>query len=187
MSNDSYKKIKEDLDSGKTDIQQLAKKANIDTGRTKQLPGGNIKITNVSSRSFGTLLHIKQCNDELRLCNIIFRNAELPAYCNYRCYPHTDNQKIVRFKVMENLSTESQIMPELGKEIGFADLQLPPGTTKDTPLELTFKLNESGLLELFAIEKKSGKTVESTFQTIAALSADEIDAATKRSQQTNIN
>jgi len=88
---------------------------------------------------------------------------------------------------MESLTSDDIVDTDLGKEIGQAELELPPGVTRDTAIEVTFKLNESGLLELKAVETKQGRIVEASFQTTDALSEEEMSNAIRRSSTSNVN
>ena len=88
---------------------------------------------------------------------------------------------------MESLSSDEKIDPELGKEIGTAELGLPAGVTKDTMIEVTFRLDESGLLHLHAKETRDGREVDAEFQTAQALSEQEKSDAMRRSNSSNVN
>lgn len=181
----TVEQIKDDIDTGKVDLKEAAEKANVTLRKGRYLPGEEMKIINVSSRSFG--INSYNNNDELQLFNIILRNAELPAIGTETFSPRYDNQRSVLFNVLESLTSEQIVDPALGKEIGKAELELPPGVTRDTAIEVTFKLNESGLLELKAKETKQGRIVEASFQTTDALSEEEIGNAIRRSNKTNLN
>jgi molecular chaperone DnaK (HSP70) len=177
--------VREDIDTGKVDLQEAAEKANIKPRKGGHLPGGEMNIINVTSRSFGTNAYNEL--DELKLYNIIFKNAELPTTATNTFYPRQDNQNTVLFSVMESLTSDDIVDTDLGKEIGQAELELPPGVTRDTAIEVTFKLNESGLLELKAVETKQGRIVEASFQTTDALSEEEMSNAIRRSSTSNVN
>jgi len=181
----TVEELKDDIDTGKIDIESVAEQANITPNKGKRLPGQEMKIVNVSSRSFGTIAY--DSDDVMRLFNIIIKNSDLPAVATDTFYPQQDNQKSVKFDVMESLSGDSIVDPELGKSIGEAFLELPVGATKNTEIEVTFKLNESGLLELKAKENKNGKIVEASFQTTDALSKQEMGDAIRRSKNSTIN
>lgn len=166
------------------DIQKEAKKANIQM-RGGRLPGEDVKIINVSSRSFGTCAYDE--TDQLKLFNIIIKNAELPATGTNSFYPRQNNQQSVRFQVMECLASDEKVDPELGKEIGTAELTLPAGVTLDTEIQVTFRLDESGLLHLHAKEMKDGREVDAEFQTTEALSEQEMTDAIRRSNKSSVN
>ncbi len=180
----SFEEVKEQVDSGKMDIQKEAKKANIQM-RGGRLPGEDVKIINVSSRSFGTVAY--DSSDHLKLFNIIIRNAELPATGKNSFYPRANNQKSVKFNVMECLSSDEVVDTELGKEIGTALLTLPEGVTLDTEIQVTFRLDESGLLHLHAKEMKAGREVEAEFQTTEAMTEEQMTDAIRRSNQSSVN
>lgn len=180
----SVEEVKEQVDSGKMDVEKEAKKANIKM-RGGRLPGDDVKIINVSSRSFGTEAYDE--SDSLKLFNIILRNAELPAEGTSCFNPRQNNQKSAKFTVKESLTSEEIVDPELGKEIGTAELIFPSGITVDTEIEVTFRLDESGLLYLHAKENKGGREVDAEFQTTEALSEQEMTDAIRRSSSSSVN
>lgn len=175
--------IKQTIDSGKADINKLADDADVD----KKFFGAasDVKITNVTSRSFGTIAFDK--NGNKKIFNIIQRNDELPAVATDQFYPMTDAQKNVEIIVTENLAADKCIDLELGSEIGKALLELPAGVTKQSLIEVTFKLNEAGLLELSAKEVKSGKMVETSFETKNAITDKDKQTAMRRMDSSDIN
>ncbi len=179
----TVEEIKEDIDSGNMDVSAEAQKANIPMvgGR---LPGGDVKIINVSSRSFGTEAY---SNDELKLFNILLKNSELPATGVNSFFPRYDGQEAVAFVVKENLSSDPIIDPEMGKEIGAVSLNMPAGVTRDTEIQVTFRLDESGLLHLNAKEMKEGGEIETVFQTTEGLNEQEMSAAIARSTHATVN
>ncbi len=180
----SVEEVKEQVDKGQMDLQKEAKKANIQM-RGGRLPGEDVKIINVSSRSFGTCAYDE--TDQLKLFNIIIKNAELPATGTNSFYPRQNDQQSVRFQVMECLASDEKVDPELGKEIGTAELTLPAGVTLDTEIQVTFRLDESGLLHLHAKEMKDGREVDAEFQTTEALSEQEMTDAIRRSNKSSVN
>lgn len=180
----SVEEVQEQVDKGEMDIQEEAQKANIQM-RGGRLPGEEVKIINVSSRSFGTAAYDEK--DQFKLFNIILKNAELPATATSFFNPRTDNQASVEFQVMESLTSEEKADLDLGKEIGTASLALPDGVTRDTEIQVTFRLDESGLLHLYAKEMKDGRDIEAEFQTTEALSEQEMTDAICRSNKAIIN
>ena len=175
----SVEEVKEQVD-----LQKESKQSKIQM-RGGRLPGEDVKIINVSSRSFGTCAYDE--NDQLKLFNIIIKNAELPATGTNSFYPRQNNQQSVRFQVMECLASDEKVDPELGKEIGTAELTLPAGVTLDTEIQVTFRLDESGLLHLHAKEMKDGREVDAEFQTTEALSEQEMTDAIRRSNKSSVN
>lgn len=182
----TVEEVKEKVQRGEMNVEQEAKKANVQM-RGGRLPGNDVKIINVSSRSFGTCAYDVTDNNKWKLFNIITRNQELPAEGTSSFCPVQDNQRSVHFQVMESLASDKLVDPELGKEIGCADLELPAGVTRDTEIQVTFHLDESGLLSLRAKEMKGGREVVAKFQTTEALSEQEMSAAIRRSNNSEVN
>lgn len=181
----TQEEIKQEIDSGKTDLSTLAVEAKIDTKGGRYLgPAEEMKIINVSSRSFGTCAYDE--NDKEMLFNIIMKNDELPKSATETFYPRHNHQKTVLFSVYESLSSDKVIDPSLGSEIGEATLELPAGVLSSSPIEVTFKLDEGGLLKLRAIELRNNRVVEASFQTTQAITEEEKSNAIRRSQNSTI-
>lgn len=182
----SKEDLKMALDLGKTDINSLAESANIDTSERKYLGSSDdIKISNVSSRSFGTVAYNKQ--KQLRLFNLIFKNDTLPKEATDIFYPASGKQKNINIQVLENLSSDKAIDPKLGSEIGSVILDLPKDVDENTEIALTFKLNEEGLLELKAIERKNNTYIEARFETKEGLNEEEMSSAMRRVEDSSVS
>lgn len=179
--------VKENIDSGKSDIAEEAKKANITTtpGESHLMLGGAQKIVNVSSRSFGMVTYI-DANTQ-KIANIILKNDELPANNTQTFYPMQDNQQTVLLQVYESLSSDEQIDMDMGKEVGKAELTLAPNTPHTTEIKVTFKLDNEGLLSVHAEEAMTGKKIDATFQTKNAMSQDEVSNAIRRSNDSSVD
>lgn len=178
--------IKIELDTSKSSINDLAEEANIDISEKKYLGAADdIKISNVSSRSFGTVAYNQK--RELRLFNLIMKNDTLPKEATDTFFPSRGAQKNVNIQVLENLSSDKSIDPSLGQEVGAVKLDLPPGMDDKTPIEITFRLNEEGLLELKAVERKNNTFIEAKFETKEGLNEEEMSDAMKRVEDSSIN
>lgn len=177
--------IKNDIESGKTSAAAIAEGAGASAAVRRLASSEGIKIKNVSSRSFGTIA--LNNNGEERLFNLIFKNDSLPKESTQSFYPSADGQKDVRIRVLENLSSEPEISTDLGNDVGEASLTLPPGINKNTIIEITFKLNTAGLLELKATEKKANTSVEAKFEVKEDLSEEEKTQAMRRVNNTELS
>ena len=129
------KKLKDDIESGKTTAAAVASAAGAPIAARRLMSSEGIKIKNVSSRSFGTIA--LNNNGEEKLFNIIFKNDSLPKESTQSFYPSADGQKDIRIRVLENLSSDAEIDPSLGSDIGEAQLTLPPGINKSTVINLS--------------------------------------------------
>ena len=67
-----------------------------------------------------------------------------------------------------------------GKELGEALLELPSSCTRSTVIDVTMKLTEGGLLELYAIERDGGREVHAEFHVAGGMSEQELAEATDR-------
>ena len=172
--------VREDLDSGKTDVQTLAAAADIPTEGMGGTAG--IGIVNVTSRSFGTIAFQNagdQENNEV-LYNLIVKNTELPSSEVKQFFTVVPDQQRVSIRVLESLSSERFSRPEDGTEIGETVLELPAGLPVGSPLEIEFRLNESGLLELRATETTQNRDIVARFETVDAISPAAFKEAKKR-------
>ena len=188
----SAEEVKENIDSGKTDLDKEIQNANIslNTGGAGGTGMGisiakPITVINVASRSFGTLTY--NIEDKLVLYNMILRNSELPAEHTSTFYPRQDGQKTVMFEIMEDLSSDQETEKEAGKPVGEVELTLPDGATRSTEIAATFKLDENGLLQVKGKIVSTGEAVEATFQTKSAMSDEELSTAIRRSQNSTVD
>ena len=181
----SVDKLRAELDTGKMDLKVAAKQANIPM-LGGALPGQDVRIINVSSRSFGKSAYVRG-TDTQKIFNIIPKNSELPAVSTMYFTPRYDNQTHILMHVFETLSSDETVDLDLGKEIGTAKLMLPSGSTKNDSVEVTFRLDETGLLQMHAKDVKSGNEINAEFQTTEALTKEEINDAIRRSEKSNVN
>lgn len=177
--------LKNDIDSGKTNINEIANKAGVPIDARRLASSEGIKIINVSSRSFGVIA-LNNKNEE-KLFNIIFKNDSLPKEATQTFYPSEENQKNVRIKVLENLSSDAENDVSLGKDVGEAELLLPSNMSKDIAINITFKLNSSGLLEIKAVETKTNTSIEAKFDVKEDLKEEEKKEAIRRVENSNLS
>lgn len=184
----TVEELKVDLNKGSVDIKDLAEKTNVSDEVKMFLGSSNeINIVNVTSRSFGTLAFLSPTDKEKKLYNMILRNTELPVTVTDKFCPMNDNQRDVQIDVLESLTTEKIADKDMGNNIGTVKLELPEGTKKTSIIELKFTLNESGLLELHAVDKTSGKEVSAKFETTNALTDEEKQHAITRMVDSEVN
>lgn len=137
------------------------------------------EIINVSSKSFGIVAFNQE--DRQVVFNVIMKNSRVPTDITQEFVTREDKQTNVDIQIMENEATETQIEIEEGIEIGMANLELPPELPQGSPLEVTFKLNEEGRLEITAVELSEGKQIETSIETKSVISEEELEEAKQRS------
>lgn len=173
--------VRKELETGRTAVKTLARE--MDVASTSLGEAAQIDIVNVTSRSFGTIAFqsvASQEQSEEVLYNLIVKNTELPASEVKRFYTVVPDQQSVSIRVLESLSSERIAQPGEGTEIGETVLELPAGLPAGSPLEIEFKLNEAGLLELHAVETTHNREVDAHFETVDAISPLALDEAKRR-------
>ena len=178
--------VRRELATGQTTLRDLAQAVQMEEQVPRTTTG--ITITNVTSRSFGTIAFesTSEADQSEVLYNMILRNTELPVSEIRQFYTLVEGQKLVTIKVLESLSGERQAAPGEGTEIGEAVLELPENLPAGSPLEIAFTLNESGLLELRAVELADNRTVQARFETADTISAADLRAAKRRLEESMV-
>jgi len=142
-------------------------------------------ITTVTSRSFGVIAYK---NDQQKVFNLIIFNDPLPAKVTKQFGTYEDNQTSAEIVIVENLCTEQEDeVPAVGDELGKAELEIPPGLKKGTPIEITYELNEQGRLHMHARELVGGKEVRIEIETKTVTSKEEIEEAKAYSKNLSIS
>jgi len=145
------------------------------------------EVINVTSKSFGIITYQKATNQHV-ISNLICKQSSVPAEYIQTFGTLEPNQTAIDIKIMENEYSEEMVEDiTKGKEIGSMVLDLPSGLPENSPIEITSRLNESGMLEVIAVEKTDNRKIETTIQTQDVISGDELDAAKKRSKDLVIN
>jgi len=138
-------------------------------------------IQNVASRSFGIVAwDPKQGRDVVS--NLIKRNQAVPAQSIKRYGTKSANQNSVLIRIVENLSDESIAELSNSRQIGEAELMLPPGLPAEAPIEVTYRLDEQGRLHIRARDVTNERDVTVVVDTVGGLSEQERQAAANRSR-----
>lgn len=130
-------------------------------------------LNRISTRSFGLAAMIGE-DGERKVCNIIFRSEELPIVKRKSFYTSCENQRLVNLRVYETTSNERYINVREDSLLGNCILEIEGDLPKGSDIDVTFTLNENGILSLEGREPRSGKTVKTTMKSKALLEADEI-------------
>ena len=153
-------------------------------------------VVNVASKTFGTLSipfeYLKQGKRENRLFNLIYRNSPLPTEAVFPCETIDDNQNSVHFELLENaedLPTDPAALrdvqvrgvdPSIGMQIWQDDLALPPGLPEGEALEVIFKMDKEGLLDVTCRHVATGRSIHTVIKTSPTLSREEEAQVRKR-------
>ncbi|MDM8522913.1 Hsp70 family protein [Desulfococcaceae bacterium HSG8] len=151
-----------------------------DTGYSiADIQRAQVKIKNVTSKSFGIIAH--DSNDQEVVFNLILKNTDVPTTITKTFGTAIEDQEAVSIQIMENESSDTIAPPEQALVIGTAVLELPRRLEADTPIDITFKLNEEGRLEITAVEPtESRRTVKAAMKTRSVIYGEEFERAKKR-------
>ncbi|QTA83416.1 Chaperone Hsp70 family protein [Desulfonema limicola] len=153
-----------------------------DTGYSlADVKSSKIKIINVTSKSFGVVAH--NAEDKEVVYNLILKNTDVPITANRSFGTAVNNQEAASIQIMENESSDIITLPEHAISIGTAVLKLPSDLKADTPIEITFRLNEEGRLEITAEEtSETRRSVNATIETRSVIRGEELAKAKARSE-----
>jgi molecular chaperone DnaK len=153
-----------------------------DTGYTvSDIQRSRIKIQNVTSKSFGVIAH--DSNDQEIVYNLILKNNEVPVNISRAFGTAVANQEAASIQIMENESGETVTRPEHAVLIGNAVLNLPSDLKENTAIEITFRLNEEGRLEITAEEtSETRRSVNVTIETRSVIQGEELEEAKTRAR-----
>lgn len=184
------KSVEEIKDAPQDDIpeevmEQAAQSFADETGLTLgAVKSSKITVKNVCSKSFGVVA-LDQNNTEL-VFNLVLKNSTVPTDVTQRFGTHEANQENVNIRIMENEVSEETIPPQNAKEIGNGNLAIPPGLPANSPIEVTFKLNEEGRLDITAVELTENRKLDITIQTDSILQGEELEEAKAKSQSLSV-
>jgi molecular chaperone DnaK len=159
--------------------EKVAEKLGMDT-LTVQRAAEEVFI-NVTSRSFGVVA-LDQHKHE-GVTNLVIKNTALPVKITQCFGTDVANMESADIRIMENLSNETRVEIEVAKEIGLATLSLPAGLPENSPIEITFTLDEQGRLHALAQDLVGNRTVVIDIETASVISQKEKAEAIQRSKK----
>ena len=178
---DNIIELTDTADVTPSQIQKAAQQVADETGYTlAAVENSNVKVKNVSSKSFGVIVRNK-LNEEL-VFNLITRNTSVPVAAQKTFFTGIADQETVLIRIMENETSEKTVPPQHAIEIGTATLNLPNGLPADIPVEIKFNLDMDGCLQINAIETSESRSVEIALDTCAVINGEELKKAKVRCQ-----
>jgi len=159
LNDELVKRVSERTGKTEEEVQQehveipdeIAQEVAFDTGFTlAAVKRSKVTIRNVVSKSFGVVA-LNPDHKEV-VVNLILKNTTVPTDVTERFGTHEANQETVEIRIMENEVSDKNLEPEQAIEIGTAILDLPPNLPAQSPINITFRLNEEGRLEMTAVE-----------------------------------
>ena len=158
--------------------QEIADKIGFTLGAVQK---AGKKISNVISKSFGVLAYVN--DDEQKVVNMIKKQTTLPVEISQKFSTHSANQDNVEIVIYENELSDDQVDVLMSKEIckGIID-GIPDGLPAGSPIQVTFKINSEGLLDVYAIELTGNKGLNLTVETDSVIRGEEREAAKERNK-----
>ncbi len=148
------------------------------TPRAEQLTS-KFTVEDQTPRSFGPgVVDATGAKHKYVLENFIKIGEKMPAVFTKTYYPLEDNQELVRLRAFENMSTDDTLIPCVDEDgnpqatdpahnvklLGELVVKLPPATSRDTPIKVTFKVDASGV-HVEALNTKTNETFETFLRT----------------------
>ena len=158
--------------------QDVADKTGLTLGAVKK---ARTKIGNVVSKSFGILAFVN--DSEQKVVNMILKQTTVPAEISQTFATHEANQENVEISVFENELSDNNVEISMSKEIGTGLIDgIPSNLPAGSPIQVTFKINEEGRLDIHAMEMTGKKELNLTIETTSVISGQELEEAKERSK-----
>ena len=136
-------------------------------------------VEDQTPRSFGPgVMDMKASKPKYVLENFIKIGEKMPAVFSKTYYPMENNQERVRLRAFENMSTDDVVIPCVDEDgnpqatdpahnvklLGELIVNLPENTSRDTPINVTFKVDASGV-HVEAVNTITGEVFETFLRT----------------------
>ncbi|WP_214416333.1 Hsp70 family protein [Sphaerisporangium fuscum] len=165
---ETYRRL---LRSGERErAEDMAARAGLSADQQEQIAGRTIRT--VASRAFGIVVTDKETRRR-GVEHLVHANDPLPASVTQDFYTVDTGQTGVNVEVMEQAGSAESDEPEDNALIAEGVLKIPPGKPAGWPIEVTFALDASGLLQVTARERETGEELELRIQ-IGGMSEEEV-------------
>jgi len=121
------------------------------------------KIRTVAARGFGVLCYSAETDSE-HVVHLIHGNDPLPVEATRTFYTVYDSQEEVGVAVMEQAGSTESERPEDNTRIAVGPISIPPGKPAGWPIDVTFRLDTSGLLQVVATEQSTQQRLDLAIQ-----------------------
>ncbi|WIM93429.1 Hsp70 family protein [Actinoplanes oblitus] len=144
------------------------------------------EIVNVVPRAFGVGVVARDTEPEegkREVSHLLLPNDPLPAAPTKQFYTPLSNQTSIRISIWEQAGPTVSHELDSNRQIGEGRIERLPPLPKNSPIDITFALDEVGLLTVSAVELVTGKAMEHVKVQIGGLDdkrVDELRAAVAR-------
>jgi len=115
-------------------------------------------VTMLTPKGLGIEAHNMKTGKDI-VDYIVPKNSELPASGTKTFGTYEDNQREVLVKIYEERAAESA-EPAENTLLHQTPIELPPGLAANSPIEVTYRVDDAGILHVFMKELRGGKTWE---------------------------
>ncbi|GII75981.1 molecular chaperone DnaK [Sphaerisporangium rufum] len=150
--------------------EDLADRAGISADQKRHIAGRTIRT--VASRGFGIVVTDKETRRR-SVEHLVHANDALPAAVTQDFYTIDSGQTGVSIEVMEQAGAVESEEQEDNAVIAEGVLKIPAGKPAGWPIEVTFALDASGLLQVTSRERETGEELELRVQ-IGGMSEEEV-------------
>ena len=150
-----------------------------------QIGGRAIEIIIATTKSFAIKIMVDSEAKILKCYNMIIKNEPMPKEVikvSKVFFTVCDNQEIVSIGVYENDFMDEYFEPDEDLKIGEAELEMPKNLPKGSPIEVTFKLNKEGILEMRGLDQTGNREVNIRLETKGVMSKEKLEETKKRVQ-----
>lgn len=179
------------------DLKAVSKQVADEYGYLLETVSGAAKhAQNVSSKTFGiTVLdgYDEKGRPILSVSNLIYRNTPLPAQCKEQYATIADKQTVVVVELVENTCdapSKGEDEPRLDlrdtTSLWNGELAIKRDLPKYSPIDVTFSMDESGRLFLIAYDPASGQTLQKSIPEQTPQALRELEVATLRSRELQV-
>lgn len=133
------------------------------------------KLNRISARSYGIAALLGDFGEK-RICNMIFKSADLPASVSKKFYTSVNNQKKVNISVYETPVTERYADLDDRMLLGNCELHIEGELPRRSEILVDFYLRQDGTLTVEGREPKGQTSVRAVMESRALLDAGELIA-----------
>ncbi|MGO1468586.1 MAG: Hsp70 family protein [Tissierella sp.] len=164
-----------DADDYKEDLQVKPEMMSIG-GRAQE-------VVVATTKSFA--LKVVLNGEDEKCINMIIKNESMPdgsITVTKTFGTQFDNQEVVDLEVYENDFMEEYFEVDDDLILGTTTLELPSDLPAGAPLDVTFTLNEEGILEVRGIDKTTDREVNATMQSKGIMAEEKVDELKEKSK-----
>jgi molecular chaperone DnaK (HSP70) len=165
---------------------QAVERAEKEVARLLGLPGPTVeklrktRVTNVTAKSFGIVV-MDPASGEEKVTNLIAVNSKVPVEVSKRFGTHAEGQTSADVRCMENLVANGELVPlSECTALGTGELPFKKALPAGSPVEITFRLTEDGMLRICGKDLTTGSVFEGDFKTDSILQQEELEEAKSR-------